>query len=127
MHKMLPAFLKPEPLQKYIPTMDSIAKKLLKEHWDDKKEVLAFTLAKAYTISIACKVFMSIEDPFQLPKFVDPILSLFWQNLVSLCIPIDLHRTAMNKAGKASNIISKDILEIIRRRKLDLAENKGVA
>ncbi|KAF9623309.1 hypothetical protein IFM89_000798 [Coptis chinensis] len=31
----------------------------------------------------------------------------------------------MNKAGKASNIISKDILEIIRQRKLDLAENKA--
>ncbi|KAF9618392.1 hypothetical protein IFM89_001115 [Coptis chinensis] len=31
----------------------------------------------------------------------------------------------MNKAGKASNIKSKDILEIIRQRKLDLAENKA--
>ncbi|KAF9589536.1 hypothetical protein IFM89_025296 [Coptis chinensis] len=122
MRKMLPAFLKPEPLQKYIPTMDSIAKKHLKEHWDDKKEVLAFTQAKAYTMSIACKVFMSIEDPVQLAKFADPFALLA---AGILCIPIDLPGTAMNKAGKASNIIRKDILEIIRQRKLDLAENKA--
>ncbi|KAF9589676.1 hypothetical protein IFM89_027008, partial [Coptis chinensis] len=122
MRKMLPGFLRPEALQRYIGTMDSIAKQHLKTHWDDKNEVLVFPLAKSYTISLACKLFVSVEDVVQIAKFADPFACLA-SGIVS--IPIDFPGTSLNKAVKAANLIRKDLHEIIKQRKVDLDQNKA--
>lgn len=65
---------------------------------------------------------MSVEDENHVAKFSDPF-HLLAAGIISL--PIDLPGTPFNKAIKASNFIKKELLKIIRQRKMDLA--KGVA
>lgn len=48
MRKMLPNFMKPEALQRYIGVMDSIAQRHFAADWENKKEILTFPLAKRY-------------------------------------------------------------------------------
>lgn len=65
---------------------------------------------------------MSIEDEDHVAKFMDPF-NLLASGIISL--PIDFPGTPFNKAIKASNFIRKELLKIIRQRKVDLAQ--GVA
>jgi cytochrome P450 len=46
MRKLLPQFLKPEALQKYISIMDTITQRHFTSGWEDHKEVIVFPLAK---------------------------------------------------------------------------------
>lgn len=42
-----------------------------------------------------------------------------------ISIPIDLPWTPFNRGVKASNVVHKELLKIIKQRKIDLAENKA--
>ncbi|KAF5175528.1 Cytochrome p450 [Thalictrum thalictroides] len=119
---MIPGFLKPEALQRYVETMDTITKQHLKNNWENRKEVMVFPLSKGYTFAIACKLFMGIDDPIQLARFADPIAIL---TSGIQAIPINLPGTTFNKAIKASVLIRKDLEKIIKQRKMDLAEKKA--
>ncbi|XP_059637061.1 beta-amyrin 28-monooxygenase-like [Cornus florida] len=122
MRKLLPGFLKPEALQNYVGIMDSIAKKQLETSWDFKKEVEVFPLAKHYTFAVACRLFLSIEDPKHIAKFSDPFHVLA-AGVISL--PINFPGTAFNRAIKAAEMIRKELLGIIKQRKSDLTEKKS--
>ncbi|KDP43440.1 hypothetical protein JCGZ_16727 [Jatropha curcas] len=103
--KMLPMFLKPEALQRYIGVMDSIAR----EHFQDKWEV-------------ACKVFLSLEDKEQVAKFATPFNDMA-SGIIS--IPVDLPGTSFHRGMKASKVIRKEMLGMIERRRKEIAENKA--
>ncbi|OAY44512.1 beta-amyrin 28-monooxygenase [Manihot esculenta] len=122
MRKLLPLFLKPEALQKYISIMDAIAQKHFTNDWDNKQEVIVFPLAKMYTFSIACRLFLSMEDHDEVEKFAKP-----FEVLASaiIAIPIDFPGTPFNRGIKASNLVRKELTRIIKQRKIDLAENKA--
>ncbi|KAK8506339.1 hypothetical protein V6N13_016442 [Hibiscus sabdariffa] len=122
MRKLLPQFLKPEALQRYIGIMDAIAGEHFASQWEDKDRVLVFPLAKRYTFWLACRLFLSIEDPGHVAKFEAPF-HLLASGIISL--PIDLPGTPFNRAIKASNFIRKELLKIIKQRKADLAEGKA--
>ncbi|KAF8392762.1 hypothetical protein HHK36_020999 [Tetracentron sinense] len=122
MRKLLPGFMKPEALQRYIGIMDTIAQRHMESDWDNKQEVTVFPLAKMYTFWLACRLFLSIEDPEHVAKFADPF-NVLASGIIS--IPINLPGTPFNRAIKASNLIRKDLRAIIKQRKLDLAENKA--
>ncbi|CAI9766627.1 unnamed protein product [Fraxinus pennsylvanica] len=122
MRKMLPNFLKPEALQRYIGIMDHIAQRHFADDWENKNEIVAFPLAKKFTFWLACRLFVSVEDPNHVAKFADPF-DLLASGLISL--PIDLPGTPFNRAIKASNFIRKELVAIIKQRKLDLAEGKA--
>ncbi|XP_030969514.1 beta-amyrin 28-monooxygenase-like [Quercus lobata] len=122
MRKMLPNFMKPEALQRYIGIMDTIARRHFEAGWEGKQEVTVFPLAKNYTFWLACRLFLSIEDPKHVAKFADPFTVLA-SGILS--IPIDLPGTPFNRAIKASNLIRKELRAIIKQRKIDLAENKA--
>ncbi|KAI5659133.1 hypothetical protein M9H77_27926 [Catharanthus roseus] len=123
MRKMLPNFLKPEALQRYIGIMDHIANRHFASHWKNQSEVNTFSLTKKFTFWIACRLFLSIEDPKHVDKFAEPF-NLIASGVIS--IPIDLPGTPFNKAIKASNFIRKEILDIIKQRKIDLADGKAL-
>ncbi|KAJ1438039.1 Cytochrome P450 [Sesbania bispinosa] len=110
MRKLLPQFLKPEALQRYVGIMDSIAQRHFGSHWENKTEVTVYPLAK------------SIEDENHVAKFRDPF-HLLAAGIISL--PIDLPGTPFNKAIKAANFIRKELLKIIRQRKVDLGEGNA--
>ncbi|CAA3029549.1 beta-amyrin 28-oxidase-like [Olea europaea subsp. europaea] len=119
---MLPNFLKPEALQRYIGIMDHIAQRHFSDGWEKKNEVNVFPLANRYTFWLACRLFVSVEDPTHIAKFADPFNALA-SGLIS--IPIDLPGTPFNRAIKASNFIRKELVAIIKQRKIDLAEGKA--
>ncbi|PIA51810.1 hypothetical protein AQUCO_01100589v1 [Aquilegia coerulea] len=122
MRKMLLSFFKPEALQRYVETMDTIAKQHLKNEWENRKEVMVFPLSKGYTFALACKLFMSIDDPIQLARFADPF-AILASGVIA--IPINLPGTSFNKAIKASELIRKDLHKIIKQRKIELAEKRA--
>ncbi|CAI9099010.1 OLC1v1035754C1 [Oldenlandia corymbosa var. corymbosa] len=122
MRKMLPNFLKPEALQRYIGVMDYIAGRHFSSFWENKVEVEVFPLCKNYTFWIAARLFVSVEDPTEVAKLLEPF-NVLASGLIS--VPIDLPGTPFNKAIKASNQIRKQLLAIIKQRKLDLAEGKA--
>ncbi|XP_058211609.1 beta-amyrin 28-monooxygenase-like [Rhododendron vialii] len=122
LRKMLPNFLKAEALQRYIGIMDGIAQRHFATDWENKDQVVVFPLTKHYTFWIACRLFVSVEDPSHVAKFEDP-----FGGLVAgiLSVPIDLPGTPFNRAIKASNFIRTELVAIIKQRKLDLAEGKA--
>ncbi|KAJ6758845.1 BETA-AMYRIN 28-OXIDASE-LIKE [Salix koriyanagi] len=72
MRKLLPLFMKPEALQRYIGIMDTVAQRQFTSGWENKEQVLVFPLAKNYTFSLACRLFLSLEDPSHVARFSDP-------------------------------------------------------
>ncbi|XWS11650.1 hypothetical protein CRYUN_Cryun37aG0017300 [Craigia yunnanensis] len=122
MRKMLPNFLKPEALQRYIGMMDMIAQRHLEASWAGKQEITVFPLAKRYTFWVACKVFLSIEDPEHVAKLADPFNALA-SGIIS--VPINLPGTPFRRAINASELIRKELMAIMKQRKIDLAENKA--
>ncbi|TXG48759.1 hypothetical protein EZV62_024634 [Acer yangbiense] len=120
--KMIVNILKPEALMRYISIMDSIAQKYFESAWEGKQQVIAAPLIKTFTFCVACNVFLSIEDPQHVAKLADPFTALV-SGLFS--IPIDFPGTAYNGAIKASKEIRKELVAIIKQRKIDLDENKA--
>ncbi|XP_030447086.1 beta-amyrin 28-monooxygenase-like [Syzygium oleosum] len=124
MRKMLPNFMKPEALQRYIGIMDHIAQRHFAMGWEGKDEIIVFPLAKRYTFWLACRLFMSVEDPDHVAKFADPF-NVLASGMFS--VPIDLPGTPLNRAKHASNFIRKELRAIIKQRKIDLTEGKASA
>jgi cytochrome P450 len=71
-----------------------------------------------YTFWLACRLFLSLEDPTHIARFADPFHALA-AGIIS--IPIDLPGTPFNRGIKASNFIRKELLAIIK----DLGEGKA--
>lgn len=95
--------------------------------WYDQIYILTYvcliTLCQyRYTFMLACRLFMSVEDENHVAKFREPF-HLLASGIIS--VPIDLPWTPFNRGIKASNFIRKELLKIIRQRKVDLAQ--GVA
>lgn len=122
MRKMLPNFFKPEALQRYVGIMDHITQRHFASGWENKEQVVVFPLTKRYTFWLACRLFLSVEDPNHVAKFADPF-DVLASGLIS--IPIDLPGTPFNRAIKASNFIRKELVRIIKQRKIDLGEGKA--
>ncbi|EEF49174.1 beta-amyrin 28-monooxygenase [Ricinus communis] len=122
MRKMLPHFLKPEALQRYIGVMDHMAQVHFQDSWENKQEVTVYPLAKMYTFSVACKVFLSMDDPKEVAKFAAPFNDMA-SGIIS--IPINFPGTSFNRGLKASKIIRNEMLRMIKQRRKDLAENKA--
>ncbi|XAR57665.1 hypothetical protein NMG60_11025906 [Bertholletia excelsa] len=122
MRKLLPQVLRAEALHRYIGIMDSMAQRHLDADWATKKEVTVFPLAKMYTFWLACRLFISVEDPDHVAKFSKPF-EVLASGIFS--IPIDLPGTPFRKAVNAAEEIRKEIRAIIKQRKIDLAEKRA--
>ncbi|KAM7477447.1 hypothetical protein LguiA_025660 [Lonicera macranthoides] len=120
--KMMPNFFKPESLRVYIGIMDQVTEIHFASGWDNKDEVVVLPLAKRFTFWLACRLFMSIEDPNDVEKFTKPFEHIA-SGLISF--PIDLPGTPFRRGIKASSYIRKELIIIIKQRKIDLAEGKA--
>ncbi|RZC70809.1 hypothetical protein C5167_033980 [Papaver somniferum] len=123
MRKLLPQFLKPEALHRYIPIMDRVVMQHLDREWDNKKEITVFPLAKNYTFGLACHLFVSIDDPARIQELGKPFGDLAGG---LLSFPIDLPGTAFNIGIKASKYIRNELVKIIKQRKIDLEEKTAL-
>ncbi|XVF63353.1 hypothetical protein PTKIN_Ptkin09bG0081100 [Pterospermum kingtungense] len=114
-----PSLLKPESLQHYVPVMDIMAKEHLHKHWLPYNQVQVLPLSKKYTFALACRFFMSVQDPDVVEKFAKPF-ALVSAGLISL--PIDFPGTAFYRAVKAGRSIRKELLALITKKKKELLE-----
>ncbi|KAL8488237.1 hypothetical protein ACS0TY_024041 [Phlomoides rotata] len=122
LRKMLPDFLKLEALHRYVGEMDIAAQRHFEEGWEKKEQVTVFPLANKYTFSLACRLFLSMEDPVLVEKFAKPF------DLMAAAfnaIPVNLPGTRYNTAFKTSRYIRKELLAIVKQRKVDLVEGKA--
>lgn len=71
---------------------------------------------------MACRLFLNIKGHDQVSRLAHPF-SLVSAGLIS--IPINLPGTAFSRAIKGGKLIRKELLGIIRKRKMELSENKG--
>lgn len=101
--------------------MDMIAQRHFEASWEGKQEIEVFPLAKRFTFWVACKVFLSIEDPDHVSKFSEPFNAMA-SGIIS--VPINLPGTPFRRAINAAESIRKELMAIIKQRKVDLAENK---
>ncbi|KAG5524321.1 hypothetical protein RHGRI_031106 [Rhododendron griersonianum] len=66
------AFLKPDVLQNYVPTMDSIAREHVEKEWEPKGvELVVVEAVKKYTLELACQLLMGIKDHEHWAGFAD--------------------------------------------------------
>ncbi|KAI6706698.1 hypothetical protein NL676_009660 [Syzygium grande] len=117
----LSEFLKPEALQHYIPVMDSMTRDHLAKDWSPHKEVQVFPLSKSYTFALACRLFMNIRDPEIVSKFANSFAQVAPG---FLAVPINIPGTPFNRAMEAGKVMRQELLNIIRRRKMEIAEGK---
>ncbi|KAL4590105.1 hypothetical protein LXL04_003025 [Taraxacum kok-saghyz] len=122
MRKLLPDFFKPEALQRYVPIMDVVTQQHFATEWDGKEEVTTYQLTKNYTFGLACKIFVSIDDPKRVRYLCGPFETIA---LGIFTIPIDLPGTPLRRAVNAANFIRKELIAIAKQRKIDLAEGKA--
>ncbi|XP_059658363.1 beta-amyrin 6-beta-monooxygenase-like [Cornus florida] len=113
--------LKPEALKHYIPIMDSMAAQHLDSEWAPHGEVKVFPMLKKYTFALACKLFMSIEDPEHVARLAEAF-TLVTSGLFS--VPIDFPGMAYNRAIKGGRMVREELLGIIRHRRKELSEKK---
>ncbi|CAN4107129.1 unnamed protein product [Withania somnifera] len=102
--------------------MDDMAQRHFALGWENHDQVFVYQSIKRYSFHVACRLFVSIEDPNRIAKFAKSFAFLT-SGMIS--IPIDLPGTPFNRAIKASSFIRKELMEIIKQRKIDLREGKA--
>ncbi|XP_047335743.1 dammarenediol 12-hydroxylase-like [Impatiens glandulifera] len=117
--KMLHSFLKADGLQKYVEIMDLVMRESLERDWKGKNEVLAGEVVKKYTFALACRVVLGIDDSEKLDKLAKPV-----QDIAKgvICVPINFPGTALNQAINSSKVMRLEIKEMIKKRKIEIAE-----
>ncbi|KAK3027813.1 hypothetical protein RJ639_041981 [Escallonia herrerae] len=117
--RMLPLFLKADSLQKYVGIMDLVMKQHLQTNWDGDHVEVCLVVRK-YTLALACRLFLSIDDPREVEKLAKPIEDIVAG--IFSGFPINLPGTALNRAIKASKEIRVSLDSIVKQRKVDLTE-----
>uniref|UniRef100_A0A1W7HBW4 Cytochrome P450 n=1 Tax=Scoparia dulcis TaxID=107240 RepID=A0A1W7HBW4_SCODU len=124
MRRMMSYFVSPDAFTKlYIKTMDLVSQQHIKTHWQDKTEVKVFPTIKLYTFELACRLFMSLEDPEQISKLAT-LFNIFLKGLIS--VPVNFPGTRFYKAKKATSAIKKLLQEIVRQRRADLEKKVAI-
>ncbi|EYU25994.1 hypothetical protein MIMGU_mgv1a0114621mg, partial [Erythranthe guttata] len=84
MRKMVSYFLGPDAFTRlYIKTMDLVSQQHIKNHWQGKEEVKVFPTSKSYTFELACRLFMSLEDPKQISELA-ALFNIFLKGIISI-------------------------------------------
>ena len=113
-----PGFLKPEALAHYLGEMDSIAQQLLQSHWEGKKEVKVYPFAKTLTLTLASRFFLGTDDPERIAGLVANFDDIT-EGMHS--IPLNIPGTGFYKASKAAAAIRKELLAVIKEKKVAIA------
>ncbi|KAK9757097.1 hypothetical protein RND81_01G139500 [Saponaria officinalis] len=121
LRRLLPQFLKPEALKRYVGVMDKIVNRHIGLHWEGNDVVYVYSLAKNLSFWVACRVFLSMDDPVEVAEFEKPFETLA-DGIVSL--PVNLPGTRLNRAIKAAKQVREEIRRMIESRRRDLA--KGI-
>ncbi|XP_057498617.1 beta-amyrin 28-monooxygenase-like [Actinidia eriantha] len=120
--KMLSAFLKPDALQKFVGTVDTIMKQHMQTDWIHREQVEVSVLVSKLTLALACRLFLSIDEPRVFDRIAKPINDI---SAGMLSIAVNFPGTNFNRALKASKMIREELEVMIRQRKIDLSEKRA--
>ncbi|KAL3615868.1 hypothetical protein CASFOL_040162 [Castilleja foliolosa] len=115
MRKTMSYFLSPDAFSKlYIKTIDLVCQQHINTHWQGKEELKVFPATKLFTFELACRLFMSMEDPTEIKRLAS-LFNVFLGGLLS--IPLDIPGTKFYNARKATAAVRKELGLIVRRRR----------
>ncbi|GAV78484.1 p450 domain-containing protein, partial [Cephalotus follicularis] len=123
MRRLLLTFLRSDALKCYVERMDMVTQEHITAYWEGKEDVRVYPTIKLYTFELACRLFMSMNDPM----YVSRLLALF--NVITegvLAFPINIPLTRFNRSMRAASAIRKELQLIIRQRRIAL-ESKLVS
>ncbi|KAI3890472.1 hypothetical protein MKX03_025014 [Papaver bracteatum] len=103
--------------------IDTIARKHFEENWDNQKEVTVYPLVKNYTFCLACWLILSIDDRTRVEE-LSKLFGIVMAGLMS--VPINLPGTKFRRAIKAAKIVRKDLVTLIRQRKMELSTTSSL-
>ncbi|KAL0417405.1 UNVERIFIED_CONTAM: Beta-amyrin 28-monooxygenase [Sesamum radiatum] len=104
--------------------MDIVSQQHIRTHWQGKEELKVFPAIKLYTFELACRLFMSIEEPTQIKRLA-ALFNIFLGGIIS--IPLNFPGTRFYKAKRATASIKKELRVILRHRKERLGQQDAVA
>ncbi|KAK9116607.1 hypothetical protein Sjap_015554 [Stephania japonica] len=126
----LPSFLKPKAIMDYLPVMNSVIKDHFDAQWypffsnHDQQSVViikAFPLAKRYTLTLACKLFLGLDDPNRLVKLAREF-DLVTEGLGVAAVKVP--GMAFYRASKAVEAIRMQLTSIVKEKAI--AMNMGM-
>ncbi|KAG8387385.1 hypothetical protein BUALT_Bualt02G0015800 [Buddleja alternifolia] len=124
MRKMVSYFVSPDAFTKlYIKTMDIVSQQHLNTHWRGKEELKVFPAIKLYAFELACRLFMSIKERNQIEKLA-ALFNIFLGGVIS--IPLNFPGTRFFNAKRATNAIKKQLLIIVRQRRVALEQKDAI-
>ncbi|KAJ7519048.1 hypothetical protein O6H91_20G020800 [Diphasiastrum complanatum] len=116
---VLMTFLDPEALQRFVGRVSAVVQKHLDNNWEGKKQIVVFPLMKRLTFSIACSLFLSVENEDEISNLLTHFCSYA---AGMLQVPIDFPGTKYRKAKFSRRLICEQLDELTekRRKELDL-------
>ncbi|KAK9156558.1 hypothetical protein Scep_003132 [Stephania cephalantha] len=112
--KVVAAFLQQEVMHQLVERFDKTCKKCMEGDWIGNHKVLAFSLIKKYAFCIACDMFTSMDDKnwqAMILKEFNILLKGVFQ------LPIYIPGTRHFKAVKAAEVIKKELIRVIERKR----------
>ncbi|KAI3518655.1 hypothetical protein L1887_07462 [Cichorium endivia] len=123
MRKMLLSYLGPEAFTShYAATMDIVTRRHIEAHWRGKEELNVFKTVKLYAFELACRLFLSLEDPNHIAK-LGSLFNVFLKGIIEL--PIDVPGTRFYSSKKAAAAITTELMAIMKDRRVALEEGKA--
>ncbi|KAK9273508.1 hypothetical protein L1049_018318 [Liquidambar formosana] len=119
MRRMLMTFLNPDALLRYITTMDVVTHHHITTHWQGKEEVKVYPTMKLYTFELACRLFMSMEDPQHISRIAAQF-NVFLKGFTEF--PISFPGTRFYRAMKAASAIRKELQVIATHKRAALEQ-----
>ncbi|CAI9271579.1 unnamed protein product [Lactuca saligna] len=123
MRKMLLSYLGPEAFAThYATTMDIVTRRHIQVHWQGKEEVNVYKTVKLFAFELACRLFMSLEDPNYIAK-LGSLFNVFLKGVGGL--PLDFPGTRFYKSKKLADAIRTELKGVIKERRVALEEGKA--
>ncbi|KAL3617678.1 hypothetical protein CASFOL_037999 [Castilleja foliolosa] len=120
MRKMVSYFLTPDAFSKlYIKNIDIVSRQHIDAYWQGKEELKVYPTIKMFAFEVACRSFMSIEDPSQV-KNLSKLFNVFQKGVFS--IPLNFPGAEFYKGKKATVAIKKELGRIVRQRRVALEQ-----
>ena len=118
--KLMSLFCKFNEAQKLVASIESISKNQLRNNWEGKDEVKVHPLVNMYTFTLACHLFLSINDIQKVSKLLYHFNHL---NDGILALHLNIAGTPFYRAIKAAEALREEIYLIIKERREALAKN----
>lgn len=123
MRKMLLSYLGPDAFAShYAATMDVVTRRHIDFHWRGKEELNVYKTVKLYAFELACRLFLSLEEPNHIAKLAS-LFDVFLKGIIEL--PIDFPGTRFYSSKKAAAAIRIELMSLIKARRVALEEGKA--